>query len=140
MALAAGVVLAVGCATTGVVLRILPTGVSVVMTATTYRIGDATLHAVAPGVYSGSGTLVLGHSGPDLTAGGSAVVHGARWVAFCEIAASGAAETCRLQSGTRTLTAHDVWSKSGLERTYSDGVRVEIAASRGVPVPFPVGC
>ena len=80
-ALAAGAVLALGCATAGVVLSILPTGVSVAMTATTYRIGDATLHAVAPGVYSGSGTLVLGHSGPDLTAGGSAVVDGARWVA-----------------------------------------------------------
>ena len=109
------------------------------LTATTYRIGDATLHAVAPGVYSGSGTLVLSHRGPDLTAGGSAVVDGARWVAFCEVAAGGAAETCRLQSGTRTLTARDVWSAGTWHRTYSDGVRVEIAAARGVPVPFPVG-
>jgi hypothetical protein len=139
MALAAGVVLALGCATAGVVLSILPTGVSVVMTATTYRIGDATLHAVAPGVYSGSGTLVLGRRGPDLTAGGSAMVNGARWVAFCELAPGGAAETCRLQSGTRTLTARDVWSASSWHRTYSDGLRVEIAAARGVPVPFPVG-
>jgi hypothetical protein len=139
MALAAGAVLALGCAAAGVALSILPAGVSVVMTANTYRIGDSTLHAVAPGVYSGAGSLVLSHSGPDITAGGSAVVDGARWVAFCELAADGAAETCRLQSGTRTLTAHDVWSKGGWERTYSDGVRVEIAASRGVPVPFPVG-
>ena len=138
-ALAAGVVLALGCATAGVVLSILPTGVSVVMTATTYRIGDATLHAVAPGVYSGSGTLVLGHRGSDLTAGGSAVVDGARWVAFCEVVVGGATETCRLQSGTRSLTARDVWSASSWHRTYSDGVRVEIAAARGVPVPFPVG-
>ena len=82
---------------------------------------------------------MLGHSGPDLTAGGSAVVDGARWVAFCEVAAGGAAETCRLQSGTRTLTARDVWSAGTWHRTYSDGLRVEIAASRGVPVPFPVG-
>jgi hypothetical protein len=138
MTLAVGAALAVGCATAGVVLSILPTGVSVAMTATTYRIGDATLHAVAPGVYSGAGTLVLGHNGPELTAGGSAVVDGARWVAVCEVVAGGAAETCRLQSGMRTLTAHDVWSKGGWERTYSDGVRAEIAASRGVPVPFPV--
>jgi len=138
-ALAAGVVLALGCATVGVVLSIVPTGVSVVMTATTYRIGDATLHAVAPGVYSGAGTLVLGHSGPDLTAGGSAVVHGARWVAFCDVAAGGAVETCRLTSETRILTARDVWSAGAWQRTYSDGLRVEIAAARGVPVPFPVG-
>jgi hypothetical protein len=138
-ALAVGVVLAVGCVTAGLVLSILPVGVSVTMTATTYRIGDATLRAVAPGVYSGSGILVLGHSGPDLTAGGSAVVNGARWVAFCEIAAGGTAETCRLTSGTRTLTARDVWSVGMWRRTYSDGVRVEIAAARGVPVPFPVG-
>jgi hypothetical protein len=138
-ALATGVVLALGCATVGVVLSILPTGVSVVMTATTYRIGDATLHAVAPGVYSGAGSLVLSHRGPDLTAGGSAVVDGVRWVAVCEVVASGADETCRLQSGTRTLTARDVWSASSWQRTYSDGVRVEIAAARGVPVPFPVG-
>ena len=136
-ALAAGAVLALGCATAGVVLSILPTGVSVVMTATTYRIGDATLHAVAPGVYSGSGTLVLGHSGPDLTAGGSAVVDGARWVAFCEVAAGGAAETCRLQSGTRTLTARDVWSAGTWQRTYSDGQRVEIAARAGRAGPVP---
>ncbi len=138
-ALAVGVVLAVGCATAGVVLSILPTGVSVAMTATTYRIGDATLHAVAPGVYSGAGTLVFGHSGPDLTAGGSGVVDGARWVGFCEVAAGGTAETCSLTSGTRTLTARDAWSAGTWQRTYSDGQRVEIAAARGVPVPFPVG-
>jgi hypothetical protein len=138
-ALAAGIVLALGCATTGVVLSIVPTGVSVVMTANTYRIGDATLRAVAPGVYSGAGTLVLGHSGPDLTAGGSAVVDGARWVAFCEVVVGGATETCRLKSGTRILTARDVWTPGGWERTYSDGQRVAIAAPRGVPVPFPVG-
>jgi hypothetical protein len=138
-ALAAGAVLALGCATAGVVLSIAPGGVSVTLTATTYRIGDATLHAVGSGVYFGSGTLVLGHSGPDLTAGGSAIVDGARWVAFCEVAAGGAAETCRLQSGTRTLSAHDVWSAGTWHRTYSDGQRVEIVAPRGVPVPFPVG-
>ena len=137
--LAAGVVLALGCATTGVVLSILPTGVSVVMTATTYRIGDATLYAIASGVYSGAGTLVLSHSGPDLTAGGSAVVDGTRWVAVCDVAAGGAAERCRLQSGTRTLTARDVWSTSSWHRTYSDGLRIDIAAARGVPIPFPVG-
>jgi len=139
MALAVGAVLALGCATAGVVLSILPTGVSVAMTATTYRIGDATLHAVAPGVYSGAGTLVLGHNGADLTAGGSAVVDGARWVGFCEVAAGGAAETCHLQSGTRSLTARDVWSAGTWRRTYGDGMRVDIAAARGVPVPFPVG-
>jgi hypothetical protein len=136
---AAGAVLAVGCAAGGVVLSILPTGVSVAMTASTYRIGDATLQAVAPGVYSGSGTLVLGHRGSDLTAGGSAVVDGARWVAVCEVAAGGAAETCHLQSGTRSLTARDVWSAGTWRRTYGDGVRVDIAAARGVPVPFPAG-
>jgi len=136
-ALAAGVVLALGCATAGVVLSIAPGEVA--MTATTYRIGDATLHAVGSGVYSGSGTLVLGHSGPDLTAGGSAVVDGARWVGFCEVAAGGSLETCRLQSGTRTLTARDAWSAGTWQRTYNDGQRVEIAAARGVPVPFPVG-
>jgi len=139
MALAAAAALAVGCATAGVVLSILPTGVSIAMTSTTYRIGDATLHAVAPGVYSGAGTLVLGHNGTQLTAGGSAVVDGAHWVVFCEVAADGAAETCRLQSGTRTLTARDVWSAGTWRRTYSDGLRVEIAAAQGVPVPFPVG-
>ena len=138
-AIAAGVVLALGCATAGAVLSILPAEVSVAMTASTYRIGDATLRAVAPGVYSGAGTLVLGHRGPDLTAGGSAVVDGAGWAAVCEVGASGADETCRLQSGTRTLSAHDVWSAGAWQRTYSDGVRVEISAARGVPVPFPVG-
>jgi len=138
-ALGAGAVLALGCATAGVVLSILPTGVTVAMTATTYRIGDATLHAVAPGVYSGSGTLVLSHNGPDLTAGGSAIVDGARWVALCEVAAGGAAETCRLTSGTRTLSAHDVWSEAIWHRTYSVGLRADIASARGVPVPFPVG-
>jgi hypothetical protein len=132
-------VLALGCATAGVVLSILPTEVSVAMTASTYRIGDATLHAVAPGVYSGAGSLVLSHRGPDLIAGGSAVVDGVRWVAFCEVAAGGAAETCRLQNGGQILTARDVWSAGTWRRTYSDGLRVEIAAARGVPVPFPVG-
>ena len=138
-ALVAGAAIALGCATAGVVLSILPTRVSVAMTATAYRIGDATLHAVAPGVYSGSGSLVLGRRGPDITAGGSAVVDGARWVAVCEVAAGGTAETCRLQSGTQMLTARDAWSAGTWHRTYSDGQRVEMAAPRGVPVPFPVG-
>lgn len=138
-ALAAGAVLALGCAAAGVVLSIAPAEVAVTLTATSYRIGDATLHAVGFGVYSGAGTLVLSHTGSDLTAGGSAVVDAARWVAFCEVAAGGAAETCRLQSGTRTLTARDVWSSGTWRRTYGDGLRVEIAAARGVPVPFPVG-
>ncbi len=138
-ALAAAAVLALGCATAGVVLSIAPAEVAVTLTATSYRIGDATLHAVGPGVYSGSGILVLGHRGPDLTAGGSAVVDGARWVDFCQVAASGTAETCRLQTGTRTLTAHDVWSAGTWHRAYGDGLRVEITAARGVPVPFPVG-
>jgi len=139
IALAAGAVLALGCATAGVVLSIAPAEVAVTLTATSYRIGDATLHAVGSGVYSGSGTLALSHRGPDLTAGGSAVVDGVRWVDFCEVAAGGATETCRLQSGTRILTARDVWSAGTWHRTYSDGVRVEIAAARSVPVPFPVG-
>ena len=139
MALAAGAVLALGCATAGVVLSIAPAEVAVTLTATGYRIGDATLQAVGFGVYSGSGTLVLSHSGRDLSAGGSAVVDGVRWVGFCKVAASGAAETCRLQSGTGTLTARDVWSAGVWHRTYGDGQRVEIAAARGVPVPFPVG-
>jgi hypothetical protein len=139
LALTAAVVLALGCATAGVVLSILPTGVSVAMTETTYRIGDVTLHAVGAGVYSGSGTLVLSHSGPVLTAGGSAIVNGMGWIAVCEVAADGVAETCSLQSGTRTFVARDVWSEGGWARTYSDGLRVEIAAARGVPVPFPVG-
>jgi hypothetical protein len=138
-AFAAGAVFALGCAIAGVVLSILPTGVSVAMTASTYRIGNATLHAVAPGVYSGSGTLVLSQNGPDLTAGGSAVVNGVRWVAVCQVVASGADETCHLQSGTRTLSARDVWSAGMWQRTYGDGQRVAIAAPRGVPVPFPVG-
>jgi hypothetical protein len=139
MALATGAALALGCATVGVVLSIAPAEVAVTLTAANYRIGDATLHAVGSGVYSGAGTLVLSHSGPDLTAGGSAVVNGARWVAFCEVAAGGAAETCRLQRGTRILTARDVWSAGTWRRTYSDGLRVEMGAARGVPVPFPVG-
>jgi hypothetical protein len=138
-ALAAGAVLALGCATAGVVLSITPPEVAVTLTPSTYRIGDTTLHAVGSGVYSGSGTLVLGHSGADLIAGGSAVVDGARWVGFCEGAAGGAVETCRLQSGSRTLTAREVWSAGTWHRTYGDGQRVEIGAARGVPVPFPVG-
>jgi hypothetical protein len=138
-ALAAGAVLALGCATAGIVLSIARAEVAVTLSATRYRIGDATLQAVGPGVYSGSGTLVLRRSGPDLIAGGSAVIDGAHWVDFCQVAASGAAETCRLQTGTRTLTARDVWSAGTWRRTYSDGQRVEIAAARGVPVPFPVG-
>jgi len=138
-ALAAGAVLAVSCAVTGVCLLISPADGSVTMTATAYRIGSATLHAIGPGVYTGDGALVLSHVGAELTAGASAVVNGALWVATCEVDAGGTAETCRLQNGVRTLTARDVWSTGGWVRTYSDGRRVTIAAARGVPVPFPVG-
>lgn len=139
-ALVAGAVLALGCAMAGVGLWIFPADVSVTLTATTYRIGVVTLRAVGPGVYTGAGVLVLHHGGGhDRSAGASALVNGALWVATCEVDSGGAAETCRLQSGTRALTARDVWSVGGWRRTYSDGQRVEIAAARGVPVPFPVG-
>lgn len=129
-----------GCATAGVVQWISPADVSVTMTATTYHIGTATLRAGGPGVYTGAGVLVLHHGGGhDRSAGASALVNGALWVATCEVDPGGAAERCRMQSGRRKLTARDVWSAGEWQRTYSDGQRVEIAAARGVPVPFPVG-
>ncbi|MHB8532794.1 MAG: hypothetical protein ACYDC2_08740 [Solirubrobacteraceae bacterium] len=138
-ALAAGAALALCCAAAGVALSIAPGSVAVSMTVTTFRIGSATLSSVGPRVYSGDGALVLSRSGSDVAAGASAVVNGVLWVGACEVDSAGTTETCRLQTGTRILTARDVWSGGGWQRTYSDGQRVEIAAERGVPIPFPVG-
>ena len=139
IAVGAGVVVALGCAAAGVALSMDPSNVEVSMTAASYRVGDATLHAVADGVYAGDGALVLGRSGRSLRAGSSAIVNGQLWTGVCDVGADGMAETCRLGEGTQGVTAQDVWSGGRWQRTYSDGQRVEITASRGVPVPFPVG-
>jgi hypothetical protein len=139
IAVGAGVVVALGCAAAGVALSIGPSNVEVSMTAASYRVGDATLHAVADGVYAGDGALALSRSGRNIRAGSSAIVNGQLWTGVCDVGADGMAETCRLGEGTQGVTAQDVWSGGRWQRTYSDGRRVEITASRGVPVPFPVG-
>ncbi len=139
IAVSAGVVVALGCAVAGVALSIPPAEVEVIMTAATYRVGGVTLYATADGVYGGDGALVLSRSGGKVRAGSSAIVNGQPWTGVCDVGADGTAETCRLEEGTQDVTAQDAWSGGRWQRTYSDGQRVEIAASRGVPVPFPVG-
>ncbi len=139
IAVVAGVVVALGCAAGGVVLSLAPADVEVSMTAATYRVGGVTLHAAADDVYAGDGVLVLNRAGGNLRAGSSATVNGQLWTGVCSVRADGVAETCRLEHGTQGVTAQDVWSGGRWQRIYSDGQRVEIAASRGVPVPFPVG-
>ena len=139
IAVAVGVVVGLGCAAGGVALSIASADVQVTMTATTYRVGGVTLHAAADGVYAGDGALVLSRAGGNLRAGSSATVNGQLWTGACDVGADGLAESCRLEQGTQGVTAQDVWSGGRWQRTYSDGQRVEIAAPRGVPVPFPVG-
>ena len=139
IAVVAGVVVALGSAAAGVVLSIAPADVEVSMTAATYRVGGVTLHAAADGAYAGDGALVLNRVGGNLRAGASAIVNGQSWTGVCDVGADGMTETCRLEQGTQGVTAQDVWSRGRWQRTYSDGQRVEIAASQGVPVPFPVG-
>ena len=104
-----------------------------------YRIGDAVLHAIAPGVYAGDGALVIRADGQGVRAAGSAVVNGKLWVGVCEVSADGSRETCRLQQGAMAVTTADVWAGGGWMRTTSDGERTVIEAPRGVPVPFPAG-
>jgi len=137
--LAAWALSAIGCASAGIALLVGPTTVTVSMSESTYRVGDAVLHAIAPGVYTGDGALVIRSDGRGIRAAGSAVVDGRAWVGLCEASGDGTQETCRLQQGGTTVTAEDVWSGSSWERTYSDGRFLEIASARGVPIPFPVG-
>jgi hypothetical protein len=123
----------------GIALLLAPNSVSVSMSERTYRIGDASLHAVAPGVYSGDGALVINRSGQDVVAGGSAVVDGKLWAGFCDLTDGGTREACLLRQGSQALTASDTWSDGAWRRTYSDGKRITFAAPAGVPAPFPVG-
>jgi hypothetical protein len=139
MAVVAGVVVALGCTAMGVALSIASADVEVTVTATTYRVGGVTLHAAADGVYAGDGALVVSRAGGNVRAGSSAIVNGQLWTGDCKVGADGMTETCRLNQGTQVVTAQDVWSGGRWQRTYSDGKRVEIAAPRGVPVPFPAG-
>ena len=127
------------CAGIGIALLLAPANVTVSMTASTYRIGDSVLHAVAPGVYSGDGALVISRRGEEVIAAGSAVVDGMLWVAVCEVDHTGSSEICDLHRGATSVTALDAWSEGRWLRTYSDGSAVVINAGRGVSVPFPVG-
>ena len=137
--LAVCAVAAIGCASAGIALVLAPTTVTVSMSASTYRLGDAVLHAIAPGVYSGDGVLVIRSDGRGIRAAGSAVVDGSAWVGVCQVSADGSRETCRLQRGATAVTTADVWADGGWMRTYSDGQRTLIQAPRGVPAPFPAG-
>jgi len=137
--LSAYAVAAIGCASAGIALLVAPTTVTVSMSASTYRIGDAVLHAIAPGVYTGDGALVIRSDGRGTRAAGAAVVDGRAWVGVCEVSGDGSRETCSLRQGATAVTAEDVWSGSGWHRAYGDGQQAMISASRGAPVPFPVG-
>ncbi len=138
-ALAAGAVLALGCATAGVVLSILPTGVSVAddgdhlshrrchaprgRARRLLRFGDPGARPPRPGPHRrrirGRQRRALGR-----------VLRGRRGRGGGDVPpAERDADADRTR---RVVRGH--W-----QRTYSDGVRVEIAAARGVPVPFPVG-
>lgn len=123
------------CAGIGIWLLAAPTTVTVSMTASTYRVGDAVLHAVAPGVYSGDGALVISRRGGETIAAGSAVVDGKLWVGVCEISIDASRETCKFDDES----AVDVWSTGTWHRAFGDGRKVEIESAHGVPVPFPVG-
>ena len=109
------------------------------MSASTYRIGDAVLHAIAPGVYTGDGGLVVRSDGRGSALPGPRWWTGRAWVGVCEVSADGSRETCRLQRGATAVTTADVWADGGWVRTCSDGQRTLIQAPRGVPVPFPAG-
>ena len=139
MALGVGAVLALGFAAIGVALALTSGDVPVSMSAASYRVGGATLRAVAPGVYQGEGVMVVVRLDGALRAGASAMVGGTAWRGVCELSTAGDSETCRWLAGDNSVTARDVWSEGRWRRTYSDGVQVAITAARGVPVPFPVG-
>jgi len=132
-------VAAVGCAGAGAALLIARTTVTVSISASTYRIGDAVLHATSPDIYTGDGALVISADGQGVRAAASAVVGGRAWEGVCEVNGSGGRETCEFWSGTSRVGTIDVWSGGGWERRYSDGQRVMIGAPHGAPVPFPVG-
>jgi hypothetical protein len=140
LAVAGVATLSLSCAASGIALAVVSGDVAVSMTAATYRVGSATLHAVQPGVYTGDGVMVISrHSGRGLRAGSSAIVNGRRWSGVCDVSVDGITETCWLATGDETVTARDTWIDAGWLRTYSDGQRVRIVSARGVPVPFPVG-
>ena len=137
--LSASAVAAIGCASAGIALLVAPTTVTVSMSASTYRIGDAVLHAIAPGVYTGDGALVIRSDGRGIRAAGSAVVDGRAWVGVCDVSGDGSRETCRLQQGAMEVTTADVWADGAWMRAYSGGQRTLIEAPQSVPVPFPAG-
>jgi hypothetical protein len=138
LAVTSVVLLSLSCAASGIALAVVSGDIAVSMTAATYRVGSATLHSDAPGVYTGDGVMVIRHSGRGLRAGSSAIVNGRRWSGVCDVSVDGITETCRLATGDETVTARDTWIDAGWLRTYSDGKRVRIGSARGVPVPFPV--
>jgi len=138
-AVAGLVLLSLGCAVSGALLALAPADVTASMTADTYRLGSAVLHARAPGQYVGDGVLMVIREKGGVRAGGSAIVGGAPWTGVCEVAPGGGQETCSFREGGTMLAAHDTWTDGRWRRVYSDGRRVSINVDRGVPVPFPVG-
>lgn len=127
------------CTIAGTLLAAGSTQVRVSMDSTTYVIGSATLSAVAPNIYVGNGVLLLSDSEHERRAASAAMVNGRLWRGVCEVTPGGMSETCHLHAGGDHLTAEDAWSNGEWQRRYSDGQRVLITASRGVPVPFPIG-
>jgi hypothetical protein len=130
---------ALGATAVGVVLATSPT-TSVAMTATTYRIGDTTLHATGAGTFTGQGALVIAPSGGGVNrAAADVTVDGKHETGVCFVSSSQSQERCIFVIDSGSLSAVDTWIGSGWSRRYDDGQQVTIPATTLAPVPFAVG-
>lgn len=123
----------------GLALTLTPASAAVAMSGDSYRIGDTTLHATAPGRYAGDGALIVSAPADGVQrAAGDAVVNGQHQSGVCFLAAAQQHERCVFSVGATSVSAVDTWTGSGWQRRYDDGQQVSIPANTMAPVPFAV--
>lgn len=114
--------------------------VSVSLDSNAYRIGEAVLHRLAPGVYGGAGSVVIRHVDGVIHAAGAGQLNGESAVGVCVEASGGRVEDCTfVLTGSRRVACTDRFGLHGWDRTCGQSAVTHIDATAPIPVPFPVG-
>jgi hypothetical protein len=104
-----------------------------------YHLGSLVLRPRGPGVFIGDGALVISRGAGGTMAASSAAVHGENMLGLCVMAPDATSERCLFGLGSRASTAVDQYWGGAWHRHYDDGQALDIPASLGIPVPFPIG-
>ena len=107
-----------------------------------YHLGETTLVAVDPAHYGGDVAVAIRREDGQVRAAAAGKLGGKRMEGICILVIDSATEQCIFVVDGRSFHAQDRLRGGTWQRTYDDGVRVDIRVTDPrdpTPVPVPVG-